>query len=391
MTSLHQKFTVEYSYPVYFTNHLFALDNALFGEYLLNHSSPHTQHKVLFVIDDAIMSHHPQLSNQIATYFKQLPQIRLIEEFVVVKGGEYAKNNQSELDKIIEAINQYGIDRHSYVVGIGGGAVLDLVGFGSTIAHRGVRHIRIPTTVLSQNDSGIGVKNSINYKGKKNFLGTFSPAVAVFNDYEFLSTLPFRDWISGVSEAIKVALIKDLSFYRWIQQHAEELAQGNAEAIKYLIYRCAELHLEHIRNGDPFEFGSSRPLDFGHWSAHKLEQVSNFEVLHGEAVSIGIALDVVYSHEIGNLTRQEADEVLQLLHRLGLPIFHPLFLTSENNNLLSDGLSEFREHLGGRLTIVLLEKLGLGKEYHELDLILLTKSIIYLSEYQHKYLANENR
>lgn len=391
MTSLNQKFTVEYSYPVYFTENLFAPDNILFREYLAKCSNPHSDHKVLFVIDDEVLHHHQELSSHIFKYFDSLPQIQLIEEIIVVKGGEAAKNNTSELDKIIEAINHFGIDRHSYVVGIGGGAVLDLVGFASTVAHRGVRHIRIPTTVLSQNDSGIGVKNSINYKGKKNFLGTFSPAVAVFNDYHFLSTLPFRYWVSGISEAIKVALIKDLSFLKWIEAHAEQLAQADVEAMKYLIFRCAELHLEHIRSGDPFEFGSSRPLDFGHWSAHKLEQVTNFEVLHGEAVAIGIALDVVYSHYIGNLTIDEADQILRLLVQIGLPIFHQQLQTTDNNTILIDGMNEFREHLGGRLTVVLLEKLGKGKEYHELDVATLAKSLAYLEEFEHNCIADEIR
>src|SRR5690606_6380451 len=245
---------------------------------------------------------------------------------------ETIKNQKDAIDRIIDSVDRWGIDRHSYIMAIGGGAVLDAVGYAAAIAHRGIRHLRVPTTVLSQNDSGMGVKNGINYRGKKNFIGTFSPPVAVFNDNLFLTTLSDRAWVSGISEAVKVALIKDASFFDWIQNHATALRQRDREAMDYLIFRCAELHLQHIAGADPFEFGSSRPLDFGHWSAHKLEQLSGFEVLHGEAVSIGIALDTVYSAIVGLLSPSDAQRVLNVLQELDLPIFHPLLEGTEDSH-----------------------------------------------------------
>ncbi|MGH2622348.1 MAG: 3-dehydroquinate synthase, partial [Sphingobacterium sp.] len=295
-----------------------------------------------------------------------------------ITGGEYCKNSPASLDAIIQAVDNYGVDRHSYIVGIGGGAVLDLVGYAAAISHRGIRHIRIPTTVLSQNDSGVGVKNSVNYQGKKNFLGTFTPAIAVFNDFNFLQTLSTRFWVSGISEAIKVALIKDIEFFDWIEKNASALTQHGAQEMKDLIFHCADLHLTHIRNGDPFELGSSRPLDFGHWSAHKLEQMTNFELLHGEAVAIGLAIDVYYSYLIGNLTENQAVRVVKLIQSLGLPTYHSLLDSAEQREVLLAGLLDFQEHLGGRLTVVLLEKLGHGKDYHELDFSLIHTTLDYL-------------
>src|SRR5690606_4528392 len=240
-------------------------------------------------------------------------------------------------------------------------------GYAAAIAHRGIKVIRIPTTVLSQNDSGVGVKNGVNYKGKKNFLGTFAPPFAVLNDYDFLTTLSDRDWRAGISEAVKVALIKDQSFFEWLEQHAEDLVERDRPAMQYLIKRCAELHMEHIGGGDPFEFGSSRPLDFGHWSAHKLEQLSNFDILHGEAVAMGIALDSMYSSLVGLLPQAEADRVIKLLCQLGLPITHSLMVLDRDDHPIFKGLQEFREHLGGELTIMLLETIGKGHEVHWLD------------------------
>jgi 3-dehydroquinate synthase len=269
--------------------------------------------------------------------------------------------------RIVDAVNKYGIDRHSYLAAIGGGSLLDLAGFAAAISHRGIKHIRIPTTVLSQNDSGVGVKNGINFKGKKNFLGSFSPPVAVFNDDQFLTTLSVRDWRSGIAEAIKVALIKDADFFAWLEDHALQISNRDLEAMKYLIRKCADLHMEHIRSGDPFETGSSRPLDFGHWSAHKLEQLTNFEVFHGEAVAMGIALDSMYSRLAGNLTEDEVNRIISLLLNMGFEISHPLMEVNEENSPILLGLQEFREHLGGRLTITLLTAIGKGKEVHEID------------------------
>jgi 3-dehydroquinate synthase len=144
--------------------------------------------------------------------------------------------------------------------------------------------------------------------------------------------------------------------------------------MKYLIKRCAELHLEHIRSKDPFESGSSRPLDFGHWSAHKLEQLTDFAIRHGDAVAIGIALDSVYSHLTGRLSSTELEMIISVIKRLGFAITHPLLEVSSVESPLLRGLEEFREHLGGKLTITLLNGIGKGEEVHSMDGDLIRKS-----------------
>ena len=363
---IKQKFSVTYRYDIHFTTGLFAAENPLLGRFFSEHLESVVP-KLFVVLDDGVAKHHPILVERIRDYFNSEPAVDLIGEITVVPGGETIKNSTEIVDRIIEAVDRHGIDRHSYIMAIGGGAVLDAAGYATAIAHRGIRHIRIPTTVLAQNDSGMGVKNGINYSGKKNFIGTFSPPVAVFNDSLFLLTLSDRAWASGISEAVKVALIKDAAFFTWIETHADRLRRRDSDAMDYLIFRCAELHLQHIAGADPFEFGSSRPLDFGHWSAHKLEQLSGFEVLHGEAVAIGIALDTVYSAITGMLPPQDAQRVLTVLQELGLPAFHPLLEGAGTTHPLLTGLEEFREHLGGRLTIMLLRAIGQGVEVHQLD------------------------
>jgi 3-dehydroquinate synthase len=231
--------------------------------------------------------------------------------------------------------------------------------------------------VLAQNDSGVGVKNGINAFGKKNFIGTFAPPYAVINDFDFLTTLEERDWRSGVAEAVKVALLKDADFFEFITAHAKAIASRDLEIMQQVIYRCAQLHLEHIaRSGDPFEMGSSRPLDFGHWAAHRLEHLTNYRLRHGEAVAIGIALDSTYSYLAGILGGQQWQQILNTLSAIGFA----LSVSELSSCHLFYGLTEFREHLGGEFTLTLLQGIGRANEVSEVDLSLYKQAISVISD-----------
>jgi 3-dehydroquinate synthase len=367
MNYLQQSFSIKFEYKVFFTSGLFSLANPMFNNFLEGIAHGSNTRKILFVIDQGFMDAGNDIITEIREYFKVNQAVQLVPEIIMIPGGELVKNDVIYFDRILEAVNTCKIDRHSFIAAIGGGSLLDLVGYAAAVSHRGIRHIRIPTTVLSQNDSGIGVKNGINYFGKKNFLGTFAPPLAVFNDDFYLKTLNERHWRSGISEAVKVALIKDPDFFFWIEKNAAALVERDMKAMNYLIKRCAELHMQHIAGKDPFESGSSRPLDFGHWSAHKLEQLSGFEVLHGEAVAMGMALDTVYSNLSGHLTDTESNRILDLLIKLGFELSHPIMQISKSNSAILSGLEEFREHLGGELTIMLLDGIGSGFEVHHID------------------------
>jgi len=323
------------------------------------------------VVDDGVAAAHPAVVGDVRLYCTAHDDVlELPADPLVVPGGEAIKNHGGPVDEIRAAIDIHGVDRHSYVMAIGGGAVLDAVGYAAATAHRGVRLIRVPTTVLSQDDSGVGVKNGINAFGKKNFVGSFAPPHAVLNDFDLLLTLTDRDWLSGISEAMKVALLKDAPFFAWIEHHAGDLTGRSLAAMAHMIHRSAELHLQHIAtSGDPFELGSSRPLDFGHWAAHKLEQLSHHRLRHGEAVAVGIALDSTYSYLTGSLPHADWLRIIELFEAVRLPIWHPDMATPGGGGrpAVLAGLEEFREHLGGRLTVMLLERIGSGFEVHELD------------------------
>jgi 3-dehydroquinate synthase len=384
MQTLQQTVRVNFHYSVRFTRRVFDPSNQTLRNVIAG--AGRAPAKTLFVVDELVCASYPGLLDRIAEYCRvHSAVIQNVTSPVVVPGGETVKNTTQCVDLIQNLINDYGVCRHSFVVVVGGGAVLDMAGYASATAHRGIRLIRLPTTVLSQNDSGVGVKTSINRYAKKNFLGTFTPPYAVINDFEFLDSLSDRDWRSGMAEAVKVSLIKDAAFFEYIEASAGALSERDRPAMERLVFRCAQLHLQHIAGSDPFEAGSSRPLDFGHWSAHKLEQLTSHRLRHGEAVAIGIALDTTYSHLAGMLSHGSWTRVIEILLALGFTLYVPEL---ENGHApcsaLLDGLAEFREHLGGELTIMLLEEIGRGVETHEIDTALVIRSVQTLRQFAAK-------
>jgi 3-dehydroquinate synthase len=379
MHDINQAISVPFHYVVHFTHDLFSENNPLLQKAMQNGNLDPA--KAIFIVDRGVCAGRKGFIQKIVKYCSRYPQaLKLVCSPILVPGGERVKNTDAYVIKIHEAIFKFGLCRHSYLVAIGGGAVLDMAGYAAATAHRGIRLVRVPTTVLSQNDSGVGVKNSINAFGNKNFLGTFVPPYSVLNDMRFLETLTERDWRAGTSEAVKVAALRDPKFFRWIERHATALAARNSKSMEFLIHRCAELHLQHIAStNDPFEMGSSRPLDFGHWSAHKLELLTSFRLRHGEAVAIGLALDSTYAHLTGLLPEQDWRRMINLLVNLGFKLRVPKQFQRlrgrDNPQSLEHGLTQFREHLGGELTIMMLKKIGIGVEIHNIDDQILKASI----------------
>ncbi len=305
---------------------------------------------------------------------RQFPQrIALAGNVQIVPGGEEIKNDIHILEQMLKVIHAHNLDRRSYMVAIGGGAMLDAVGFAAAIAHRGIRLIRLPTTTLAQADSGIGVKNAVNVFHKKNWIGTFAVPWAVINDTALLSTLPDRDFTCGFVEAVKVSLLKDAKFFDELCEQAPRIRRREMKVCLPLIRRSAQLHLEHIaRGGDPFEMLEARPLDFGHWSAHKLETLSEFSLRHGEAVAIGVAIDTIYSSLALGLPREDANRVLRCLLDLGFELNH---FQLEASDAVFAGLEEFRQHLGGRLTLTMLAGIAQPVEVHAVNRKLMRRAI----------------
>jgi len=357
-----QRVGLALEYPVVFTRDAFAVDNRVLAEVLA------PRPRVVCVIDAGVAAAWPGLAGEVEAYARA-HGFELLAAPWTVPGGEAAKT-MLVLENLWRRLAELHVDRHAFVIAIGGGAMLDVVGFAAATLHRGVRLVRMPTTVLAQNDAGVGVKNGINAFGAKNFLGTFQAPWAVIDDARLLETLPVRDRIAGMAEAVKVALIRDPEFFGWLETNDHDANLDHA------IRRCAELHLAHIAGGgDPFEQGNARPLDFGHWSAHKLELLTQHELRHGEAVAIGMAVDTRYSRDTGLLDGASYERVLGVLRKIGLPTWHPALL----DPALLAGLGEFREHLGGELTITLLAGIGRGVDARDIDEAAMKRAIAGLA------------
>jgi len=373
-----EEISVPFSYPVYFTREAFGPGNPIVAEVV------GAEGKVLAYLDAGLVAVHGHLPDAVAECARS-HAIRLLAEPRVLPGGEHAKDGWAVAQPVLDEIIRHRLDRHSYVVAIGGGAFLDAVGFAASLVHRGLRLVRLPSTTLSQCDGGVGVKTGVNLGDTKNLLGTFAPPFAVINDLDFLRTLPRGVMLDGVAEAFKVAIIKDAAFLGFLCDGADRLAAGEREAVEETVRRAAALHLEHIREGaDPFEMGDARPLDFGHWAAHRLEGLSRYAVRHGQAVAIGIALDSVYAWRKGLLAREELDRILAAFRRCGLPTWHPLLAERDaaGRLVVLEGIEQFREHLGGRLSITLPNGIGRRIEAHEMDAALIEEAIGFLRQAQ---------
>jgi len=365
-------FSIPFRHRIRFTQDLFGADDDILSDLL--QSSAGQPARVQFWVDSNVMEADPELRHKISRFCERHEE-RLVRvgSIQVAPGGEEIKNDIHLLERILKVFNVANLDRRSYVIVIGGGAVLDAVGFAVAIAHRGLRLVRIPTTTLSQGDSGIGVKNSVNLFNKKNWLGTFSVPWAVINDASLLATLSDRDFRCGFSEAVKVALLKDVRLFEEICEAASKIRRRDMSVAWPILRRSAELHLEHItKGGDPFETLEARPLDFGHWSAHKLESMTGYELRHGEAVAIGVAIDSVYSSLAHDLPWTDAERILRCLADLGLPVQVAAML---DTSLLFNGMEEFRQHLGGRLTLTMLHGMGQPFDIREVDAQRMVESV----------------
>lgn len=368
---------VVFSHRIVFTRHAFAAENREVAELLAAGGG----RKALVWIEDAVAAAWPGLAAEIEAYFSKLDLT--FRGVHIHPGGEAVKADDSLVGQLWQMIDRCHLDRHSYILAIGGGAFLDVAGFAAATAHRGVRLVRFPTTTLAQADSGVGVKCAINAFGKKNWVGSFAVPFAVVNDLVLLGTQPPETARGGLIEAVKVALVKDRTFFEWFEDNLDCLAALAPECLAECVERSGLLHARHIATGgDPFETGSSRPLDFGHWAAHKLEAMTHYQLAHAPAVAVGVALDTLYSVRSGRLAADAGERVIRVLEGLGLPLYHPGldWTGSDGRRQVLAGLEEFREHLGGELTVLLLCDLGRGENAHELDPVLLGGCIDALRE-----------
>ena len=272
---------------------------------------------------------------------------------IVLPDGEAHKNWEA-LERIFAALLEAKADRRSVLVAVGGGVVGDMAGFAAATYQRGVAHLQVPTTLLAQVDSSVGGKTAINHPLGKNMIGAFHQPVAVVADIATLATLPERELAAGLAEVVKYGAIRDAAFLAWIEEHAQALRRRDPSALAQAVRRSCEIKAQVVA-ADEHEGGVRALLNFGHTFGHAIETGAGYGAwLHGEAVAVGMALAARFSARRGRIPAADAERLIALLERLGLPVRPPALPIGTWLDLMGRD----KKNVDGRITLILLDSLG---------------------------------
>ena len=289
----------------------------------------------------------------------------------VLPDGEKYKNIE-HLNLIFDALLEANFNRDCTILALGGGVIGDMAGFASACFQRGVDFLQVPTTLLSQVDSSVGGKTGINHPLGKNMIGAFQQPQAVLADMSQLNTLPKRELSAGLAEVIKYALLCDVEFLAWLEEHMDDLLAGNAELLAEAVYRsCA--HKARIVANDEKEQGERALLNLGHTFGHAIESYLGYGVwLHGEAVATGMVMAADLSCRMGWISDQDLQRTKNIIHKANLPVACPKIPLDE----FLAYMSHDKKVLNGQLRLILLKKLGQATITNEFDVELMTQAIL---------------
>ena len=282
-----------------------------------------------------------------------LAQAGVQAELITFPRGEASKNLQTIADLASELAKR-GFDRSDGLIALGGGVTGDITGFLASIYMRGIPFVQVPTTLLAQVDSSVGGKTGVDIPEGKNLVGTFYQPKAVYIDIDVLQTLPVEELRGGLGEVIKYGVIYDADFFDFLRTNREPIFALDQETITRLIARCCEIKARVVEQ-DEREGGLRRILNFGHTIGHAVEAASDFTIIHGLAVGIGMCAAADLAVKAGHLTEDKALEIRGLIESFGLPVTIPAELdrTAIKKYLLSD-----KKTVAGRVFYVLPEAIG---------------------------------
>ena len=239
----------------------------------------------------------------------------------VFQAGEQSKNLDT-VSELYQVLISNKFDRNDILIALGGGVVGDLTGFAAATYLRGIRFVQIPTSLLAQVDSSIGGKTAVDFQQYKNMVGAFYQPALVYNNLEALKTLPEREYLSGMGEIIKHGLIRDASYYQWLKEHNRQIRNLDPDTLETMIEISDRIKREVVER-DPKEKGERAHLNFGHTIGHAIEKLSDFSLLHGECVAIGMTAAAWLSQKKGMLTEAECLDIKQCISDFGLPVSNP--------------------------------------------------------------------
>jgi 3-dehydroquinate synthase len=313
--------------------------------------------KTFIVTDSNIAAHWLKQTIESLTAQGMSPKV------LEVPVGERTKSFIN-LEKIIDQLLESKVDRDSVLIALGGGVIGDLAGFAGAVTLRGIKVIQVPTTLLSQVDSSVGGKTGVNVRQGKNLVGSFHQPSLVAIDTQVLQTLPSRQLFAGYAEVLKYGLIKDRSFFDWLELNGKKVLEGDKLAQQFAIFTSCRIKAE-IVEADEKEKNLRAILNFGHTFGHALEAEAGYDgnLLHGEAVSIGMVLAIELSKSLGYLSGQDAGRAVEYIRNIGLPT--NINSIEGSTSWHPDGIIQHMQHdkkvSNGQLRFVLIK--GIGEAY----------------------------
>jgi 3-dehydroquinate synthase len=289
-----------------------------------------------------------------ATVAKSLEAVGVRVNQSVVAAGESTKA-VSTADQLWQSLLDYGTDRKSVIVAVGGGVIGDLAGFVAATFARGLPFIQIPTTLLAHVDSSVGGKVGVNLPGAKNMIGAFWQPRGVIIDTDSLATLPDREYRAGLAEVVKYGVILDAVFFEYLEEHVEQIRQREPDVLRYIIARSCRLKADVVEKDEREETGLRAVLNYGHTFCHAIEAVTEYgQFLHGEAVAIGMVCAARLAEIMGRIEHELTQRQGRLLNSLGLPVLLPDLPRDE----LLAAMQRDKKVEHGRLRFVLPTRLG---------------------------------
>ena len=317
---------------------------------------------VVVVTDENVAALH------LATVRTSLTEAGVAAREIVVPPGEHTKDFE-HLEWLIDRLLEPGISRDTLIVALGGGVVGDLAGFAAAIVLRGLDFAQLPTTLLAQVDSSVGGKTGINTRVGKNLVGSFPQPVLVLADTDVLDTLPRRELLAGYAEVVKYGLIDDAEFFAWLESNGAAAIAGDAAARRYIIATCCAAKARVVAE-DERETGRRVLLNLGHTFAHALEAEAGFgdELLHGEAVAIGIVMAFELSVRMNLCAPKDLARVQRHFESVGLAIAPPASGGRDwDAHALLAHMAHDKKAFAGRPTFVLARGIGQAFLQREVD------------------------
>ncbi|MDC0226863.1 3-dehydroquinate synthase [Alphaproteobacteria bacterium] len=353
-------------YPIFVGEKILSNSGDLLKQYINN--------KKIIIVHDNFFGSKAQFNKEFNQFLNSIKQVVDTVDLLDIPGGDQTKN-MPQLTKMIEKILSYRIDRSSIIIAFGGGVVGDIAGFIASVLLRGINFIQIPTTLLSQVDSSVGGKTGVNSKIGKNLIGSFHQPLAVVADTNILKYLPERELRAGFAEVIKYGLIKDLTFFKWLENECENILNCDQIKLQNVITKSCDIKAKIIQD-DEKENGKRALLNLGHTFAHAIEAFGNYDgrIIHGEAVSIGICLAFKFSYNLGFCSKFDTQRVINIFKKSKLPT--SLSEIKDLSISTSEMIEKFKYDKKTRqnnLTFILNHKIGKSFIKQNIDVDTLTK------------------